>query len=77
MEIMASVVIAIECLLFLLKVIRPSFWFYMSIRKSFETITCKEPAEFVSVKLVYPDTVASSNYCQSNSYHSFRSPQRT
>lgn len=31
LEIAASLVIAIECLLYLLKVIRPSFWFYMSI----------------------------------------------
>lgn len=31
LEIAASFVIAIECLLYLLKVIRPSFWFYMSI----------------------------------------------
>jgi len=31
LELAASVVIAIECLLYLLKVIRPSFWFFMSI----------------------------------------------
>ncbi|KAJ4395342.1 hypothetical protein N0V91_010904 [Didymella pomorum] len=31
LELAASVVIAIECLLYLLKVIRPSFYFYMSI----------------------------------------------
>ncbi|KAJ8117044.1 hypothetical protein OPT61_g1669 [Boeremia exigua] len=31
LEIAASFVIAVECLLYLLKVIRPSFWFYMSI----------------------------------------------
>lgn len=34
LELAASVVIAIECLLYLLKVIRPSFWFFMSIRTS-------------------------------------------
>lgn len=34
LELAASFVIAIECLLYLLKVIRPSFWFYMSICKS-------------------------------------------
>jgi hypothetical protein len=33
LELAASVVIGIECLLYLLKVIRPSFWFYMSICK--------------------------------------------
>lgn len=33
LELAASVVIAIQCLLYLLKVIRPSFWFYMSICK--------------------------------------------
>lgn len=33
LELAASFVIAVECLLYLLKVIRPSFWFYMSIRK--------------------------------------------
>ncbi|UPX10432.1 uncharacterized protein EKO05_0001093 [Ascochyta rabiei] len=31
LELAASFVIAVECLLYLLKVIRPSFWFYMSI----------------------------------------------
>ncbi|KAF2622831.1 hypothetical protein BU25DRAFT_302960, partial [Macroventuria anomochaeta] len=31
LELAASFVIAIECLLYLLKAIRPSFWFYMSI----------------------------------------------
>ncbi|KAH6644297.1 hypothetical protein C7974DRAFT_18155 [Boeremia exigua] len=31
LELAASFVIAIQCLLYLLKVIRPSFWFYMSI----------------------------------------------
>jgi hypothetical protein len=34
LELAASIVIAIECLLHLLKIIRPSFWFYMSICKS-------------------------------------------
>lgn len=34
LELAASVVINFECLLHLLKVIRPSFWFYMSICKS-------------------------------------------
>jgi hypothetical protein len=29
----ASVIIAIECLLFLLRIIRPSFYFFMSLRK--------------------------------------------
>ncbi|KAF9701192.1 hypothetical protein EKO04_001073 [Ascochyta lentis] len=31
LELAASFVISVECLLYLLKVIRPSFWFYMSI----------------------------------------------
>ncbi|KAL1602195.1 hypothetical protein SLS59_004882 [Nothophoma quercina] len=31
LELAASFVIGVECLLYLLKVIRPSFWFYMSI----------------------------------------------
>ncbi|KAJ4367729.1 hypothetical protein N0V86_009850 [Didymella sp. IMI 355093] len=31
LELAASFVIAVECLLYLLKVVRPSFWFYMSI----------------------------------------------
>jgi hypothetical protein len=33
LEIAASVVIAIECLLYLLRIIRPSFYFFMSICK--------------------------------------------
>jgi hypothetical protein len=33
-EIAASVVLAVESLLYLLRVIRPSFYFFMSIRKS-------------------------------------------
>lgn len=35
LELAASFVIAVECLLYLLKVIKPSFWFYMSICKFF------------------------------------------
>lgn len=34
LELAASLVIAVESLLYLLKVIRPSFWFYMSICKT-------------------------------------------
>jgi hypothetical protein len=34
LEIVASLVIGIECMLYLLKIIRPSFWFYMSICKT-------------------------------------------
>ena len=34
LEIAASVVIGLECLFYLLKVVRPSFYFFMSIRKS-------------------------------------------
>ena len=34
LELAASVVIGIECLLFLLRIIRPSFYFYMSIRNN-------------------------------------------
>jgi ABC-type spermidine/putrescine transport system permease subunit I len=34
LEIIASLVIGIECMLYLLKIIRPSFWFYMSICKN-------------------------------------------
>lgn len=37
LELAASFVIAVECLLYLLKVIRPSFYFYMSICTSFNT----------------------------------------
>ena len=37
LEIASSLVIAIECLLFLVRAVRPSFYFFMSIRKYHES----------------------------------------
>jgi len=37
LEIASSLIIAIECLLFLVRAVRPSFFFFMSIRKYHES----------------------------------------
>jgi hypothetical protein len=48
----ASVVLAIECLLFLLRVIRPSFYFFLSIRKSIQHLsTAHQVADYTLVLL--------------------------
>jgi hypothetical protein len=48
-----SVVMAIECILFLLRIIRPSFYFFMSIRKSLflKLYTKVQLTDYVSVVL--------------------------
>jgi len=62
----ASVVIAIECLLFLLRIIRPSFYFFMSICVSNRYRTSEAKLTCLSTVLDYPDPTSTPDYPQSN-----------
>lgn len=52
LELAASFVIGVECLLYLLKVIRPSFWFYMSICKSSRNCSCMKSQMLMIVSVL-------------------------
>lgn len=72
LELAASVVIAIECLLYLLKVIRPSFYFYMSICTSPRlppSSSVLQLADLHSIELVDPSAATVTNHHQSDTHY--------
>lgn len=69
LELAASFVIAIECLLYLLKIIRPSFWFYMSI--CIPSRICKTTliADDCSIELVNSGPAVVTDHHQPSTHH--------
>lgn len=61
LELVASVVISIICLLFLLHKIRPSFYIYMGICK-YNKDTVSNRTNMCSALLGYPDSAIASDY---------------
>lgn len=66
----ASVVIAVECLLYLLRYIRPSFYFFMSIRKYITKFSKGVKLTMCSGVLDHSNPAFTANHHQSNPTHS-------
>lgn len=71
LELIVSFVMGLECFLHLLKIIRPSFAFFFTIRKSLNDIVQQYPLTFCSFLVVYSSAAPSADYHQP--YPSYRS----
>jgi hypothetical protein len=74
----SCLVLAIECMLFLVRVIRPSFWFFFSICEYNQALLIAQTPLLMidSVYVGHTNPMSATNYHQSNSNHSSRSKER-